>query len=111
MKEAFIKSEHEASHFIEDYVSEMERVSRYFISKLDNLIRELEDLKTQYEYKRKTVHENSLNQSVMLFQSKIQHGEERDEFEYAISWKRAFTQIYIKVTWLNSFALTNSITS
>ena len=36
-------------------------------------------------------------------------GEEKDEFEYAISWKRAFAHIYLKVTWINSFALTNQI--
>lgn len=33
----------------------------------------------------------------------------KDEFGYAISWKRAFSNIYTRLTWLYSFAEINTI--
>ena len=39
--------------------------------------------------------------------SKNTLGQEKDDFEYATSWKRAFQTIYTKSTWLNSFAQIN----
>jgi len=36
-------------------------------------------------------------------------GEEKDEFEYAVSWRRAFSEVYEKMRWLDSFALMNEI--
>ena len=44
-----------------------------------------------------------------MYRQRMELGDEKDEFEYAISWKRAFSHIYQKITWINSFALTNSI--
>jgi hypothetical protein len=36
-------------------------------------------------------------------------GEERDEFERTMSWKRAFQQIYTRYRWLHQFAQINKI--
>ena len=32
-----------------------------------------------------------------------------DEFQYAMSWKRAFQQIYMRYCWLQSYAQINQI--
>jgi hypothetical protein len=71
MKIALLDSENDASNFIEDYIHEIERVSKFFDNKLNQTLQELEDLKFQYEYKRKNIHDTSLNRSVLMFQTKI----------------------------------------
>ena len=35
--------------------------------------------------------------------------QEQDVFDYAMSWRRAFQQVYVKYTWLKSFARINKI--
>ena len=62
-------------------------------------------MKDKYELKLAS----ACNRSVHLYQGKMQIGEEKDMFEEAVSWKRAYAHLYMKVTRLNSYALTNSI--
>ena len=69
----------------------------------------MQHLKAKYEAKLRSDQEREKNNSVVIYNQQMRLGEEKDEFEYAISWKRAFAHIYQKVTWINSFALTNQI--
>lgn len=112
LTESLINQEHDASQFIEDYIQEMERIDEFFIREIAKIEQELTTLKQKHQAKNKIDEENlSLNQSLNQYQKFQELGQEKDELDYAISWKRAFTQIYVKIKWLNSFGQTNQIAS
>ena len=91
---------------------------------LSNLQSEYKDLQDKYSSKLTTEIKKNLNEGIRKSIPKIddeeeyhydkmnrkvythhqkQLGDEKDEFEYATSWKRAFSQIYRKFTWIISF--------
>ena len=81
---------------------------------MKNLQLEFRELKEKHEEKLKQ--DNSCRGGDKDEESKMSRsmrsailGQEKDEFEYATSWKRAFSHIYTKLTWMNSYALTNSL--
>jgi hypothetical protein len=109
MTHSLLSSEYDASNFVGDYISELKRVSNFFSQRVTHIEAELQHLKAKYEAKLRSDQEREKNNSVVIYNQQMRLGEEKDEFEYAISWKRAFAHIYLKVTWINSFALTNQI--
>ena len=110
LDQSLLTREHDAAMFLDDFIYETKRVNKFFIQDLKSIELELKVLKDKFEVKRKSEHQKRANTSAMAYQDQMVLGQEKDEFEFAISWKRAFSQIYIKLTWLNSFAHTNSIT-
>lgn len=110
MDSSLLNKETDAGVFLEDLIYEVKRVNKFFLLDLRNIRDELKQFKEKYEVKKRQESHKRANRSAQVYQEQLVLGQERDEFEFAVSWKRAFSQIYLKITWLNSFALTNQIT-
>ena len=70
-------------------------------------------MKKQFDQKTRNINdmeENKLNKSGNASQEAHKHkgnktlGQEKDDFDYATSWKRAFSSLYTRFCWLKSFA-------
>jgi hypothetical protein len=94
MTHSLLSSEYDASNFVGDYISELQRVSSFFTQRVTHIEVELQNLKAKYEAKLRSDQEREKNNSVIIYNQQMRLGEEKDEFEYAISWKRAFAHIY-----------------
>ena len=110
MDSSLLNKETDAGVFLEDFIYETNRVNKFFLQNLRNIRDELKQFKEKFEVKKRLESHKRANRSAQVYQEQLVLGQERDEFEFAVSWKRAFSQIYLKITWLNSFALTNQIT-
>ena len=76
-------------------------------------------MKDQYEYKNtnlRVIEDNDLDKSGVSASSKQKKkkinktlGQEKDDFEYATSWRRAFSSLYTRFCWLKSYAQINML--
>lgn len=64
------------------YISEIERINNFFILKMEQMKQEFQDLKLKFEARLKMESFQEIDKKIL--------GQEKDDFEYATSWKRAF---------------------
>ena len=105
LSQSLLTADDHVSQFVADYIHEVNRISEFFKAEVAIIRNDLYILKAKYQGRL----QQRADESAEMYHQGMQLGEEKDEFEYAISWKRAFFHIYQRVTWINSFALTNSI--
>ena len=110
---------------VNELFDEINTVNDSFVKMRQRLKHEFLELKRKNEHRKKDKVQESQSKG-QLQQKQVQDmsnvstpnlnksknvtvGNERDDFDYATSWKRAFQQIYLKYSWLNSFAQINQI--
>eukprot|EP00347_Sterkiella_histriomuscorum_P008900 403343313 len=110
LSEQLLGSESLVQQFIDEYVSEIRKCSAFYSQQIEEVTHQFKQLKIKYEQKLNS-HLRSQDEKDKLDyeQQQQQIGQEKDEFEYATSWKRAFQTQYQKLTWINSYAKINTI--
>ena len=95
--------EEKLKHFIQFYISKLKIVDEFFSSKLNEYYNSYKNLKKKINEKNKNEKEDK--------DTKIEKLEnaERDELGYAVSWKRAISNLYNHTSWLHSYYSINSL--
>jgi hypothetical protein len=91
-------------------------VNKFFKSEIASLISRYTKLCEKLESKRNSIiqklpgkRENSVINFESFKNTMIQENAERDELGYAVSWKRATSNLYNVTSWLHSYCTINSI--
>ena len=95
--------EEKLKHFIQFYISKLKIIDEFFSSKLNEYYNSYKNLKKKINEKNKNEKEDK--------DTKIEKLEnaERDELGYAVSWKRAISNLYNHTSWLHSYYSINSL--
>ena len=93
-------------YFIDMFKRKMNIVEQFYNAKLAELNKSLRNLKRKFKEKKKEVKDRNTD-SIRLVR-KLENAE-RDELGYAVSYKRAISNLYNQTSWLHSFHSINSI--
>ncbi len=100
-------------HFKRFYESKVELVDKFFCWKLSDYERYYLNTKQKMEKSKENIKKKNkkLNneESESLSQVDDYNNPERDEFDYATSWKRALSSLYNFTSWLHSFHTFNNL--
>ena len=95
--------EEKLKHFIKVYISKLKIVDEFFSSKLNEYYNSYRNLKKKINEKNKNEKEDKDNKIERI------ENAERDELGYAVSWKRAISNLYNYTSWLHSYYSINSL--
>ena len=95
--------EEKLKHFIQFYISKLKIVDEFFSSKLNEYYNSYKNLKKKINEKKKNEKEDKDTKKEKL------ENAERDELGYAVSWKRAISNLYNHTSWLHSYYSINSL--
>ena len=93
-------------YFIDMFKRKMNIVEQFYNAKLDELNKSLRNLKRKFKDKKKEVKDRNTDSFRLV--RKLENAE-RDELGYAVSYKRAISNLYNQTSWLHSFHSINSI--
>ena len=85
------------NYFIEFYKSKVKIVEDFFIQKINEYQSNLENLENKIDLN------NSINKERESELNDKKENAERDELGYAVSWKRALSNLYNFTSWLHSY--------
>ena len=95
--------EEKLNHFISFYKSKVKVVDEFFASKLNEYYNSYKNLKNKINEKK-----NSEKDKDNIIDKKLENAE-RDELGYAVSWKRAISNLYNHTSWLHSYYSINNL--
>ena len=96
-------------YFITIYKQKVGVVEQFFLTKLSEFQASFENLKKKINVKRSMLGKNfQRTDSAYILKTK-QENAERDELGYAVSWKRAMSNLYNHTSWLHSYYSINSL--
>lgn len=103
-KEAFIEAFKEKIKTVEDFfMKEITALNIGFIKLKGKMDERKSSIISILDTKSKFKHNDHLRESIS------RENAERDELGYAVSWKRAFSQLYNLISWLHSYCVINSL--
>lgn len=102
--------------FIELFKEKIEIVEKFFISELNSHLEKYESLVNKIDDRKSEMFRDSYSLSLDNSKARsnfqqifMKENAERDELGYAVSWKRAFSQLYNLTSWLHSYCTINFI--
>ena len=95
-----LSDEQKLIKFIEIYHSKILIIQNFFVKKINEYNKLFHNLKKKIDTKHKTEKQKDEDE---------QENKERDELGYAVSWKRAMSNLYNYTSWLHSFYSINSL--
>lgn len=102
--------------FIELFKEKIEIVEKFFTSELASHLEKYDSLVNKIDDKKSTIIRDSFSLSLENSKARanfrqifMKENAERDELGYAVSWKRAFSQLYNLTSWLHSYCTINFI--
>ena len=98
-----LSHEEKLKHFIKVYISKLKIIDEFFSSKLNEYYNSYKNLKKKINEKKKNEKEDKDNKIERI------ENAERDELGYAVSWKRAISNLYNHTSWLHSYYSINSL--
>ena len=98
--------EQQIKYFIEMFERKMGIVEAFYNAKLTELSKNLRNLKRKFRDKKKDVKDKNTDSFRLV--RKLENAE-RDELGYAVSYKRAISNLYNQTSWLHSFHSINLI--
>jgi hypothetical protein len=102
------------SDFICLYKEKMKIVNKFYVDKINEITNDFLKLKNKMKNRKQTFIEDSMvvkdvNFSKSMIHKMKKENAERDELGFAVSWKRALSQLYNTASWLNSYLTINNI--
>ena len=98
-----LSNDEKLKHFIKFYISKVKVIDEFFTSKLNEYYNSYKNLKNKINEKK-----NSEKDKENKIDKKLENAE-RDELGYAVSWKRAISNLYNHTSWLHSYYSINNL--
>ena len=86
--------------FIKIYKFKISDINDFFMKKMEEFSKKLENSKQKMEVKNKSLSKEEFDN---MKRTNKQLSAERDEMGYAVSWKRALSNLYNETSWLHSY--------